>query len=284
MTANETTNEKTSADSASGPAGARTALEHIIQGIKDLRDGLIVVTASAYLLGYVSWAYFAWTHELGLIPALDAQYFLAGIFPTLVIAAFCGLAWIVFLAARSTMRPPSEKLKKLSWILGVVGGVLVIAGLIGLMTLPTPLSILPLVMVLTGTPFLIAEGFVEKGIWHKIYQWFQLFALSIALILLAAILILKYATEWFPNLPHEFGGPSARLVQFDLDTAQLSKPTQTLLLPAGQPAEVSGVQRSRDLYLIFDGGDFVFVSTSASKERIFKIRKSAIDAVFSGGE
>jgi hypothetical protein len=272
-----------SANPASGSDGTRTVLEKTLQGIRDLRDGLIVVTASAYLLGYFSWAHFAWTQELGLIPAIDAQYFLAGIFPTLVVAAFCGFGWLVFLVARWLMRPPTERQKRLGWIFGAGGGILVITGMIGAVTLPTPQSVLATVMIFAGAPFLVAEGFFERGKWHQVYQWLQLVALSIVLVLIAAYLILKYATEWFPNLPYEFGGPSARLVQFDLDTAQLSKPTQTLLLPDGQPVEAAGVQRSRDLFLIFDGGDFVFVTTSASMDRIVKIRKGAINAVFSRG-
>lgn len=54
-----------------------------------LRDGLLVLASILYGLGYLVWSVHAWEQDLGLLPALDAQYFVAGVFPALVfLAAF----------------------------------------------------------------------------------------------------------------------------------------------------------------------------------------------------
>jgi hypothetical protein len=45
-----------------------------------------LVTASIlYAVGYLVWSYHAWRNKLGLLPALDAQYFVAGLAPSVVL-------------------------------------------------------------------------------------------------------------------------------------------------------------------------------------------------------
>ena len=43
-----------------------------------LRDGLLVVGAGLYGIGYLVWSIRAWWEGLGLLPVLSAQYFVAG--------------------------------------------------------------------------------------------------------------------------------------------------------------------------------------------------------------
>lgn len=58
----------------------------------ELRDGFLVIAAVCYSFGYIVWAITAYRNDLGLLPALDFQYFVAGVPPLLV---FLGLYYIV---------------------------------------------------------------------------------------------------------------------------------------------------------------------------------------------
>ncbi len=49
------------------------------------RDGFLVAGASIYGLGYAVWTYNAWDQGLGLLPAIESQYFLAGTVPALIV-------------------------------------------------------------------------------------------------------------------------------------------------------------------------------------------------------
>jgi hypothetical protein len=53
--------------------------EHPLQHLGRIRDGLLVIGALLYGFGYASWAAYAWLNNLGPMPGLDAQYFVAGI-------------------------------------------------------------------------------------------------------------------------------------------------------------------------------------------------------------
>ena len=58
----------------------------------ELRDGFLVIAAICYFFGYIVWAITAYRNDLGLLPALDFQYFVAGVPPLLVLL---GLYYIV---------------------------------------------------------------------------------------------------------------------------------------------------------------------------------------------
>jgi hypothetical protein len=46
-----------------------------------LRDFGLVVIAGTYALGFIIWSFHAVTYNLGLLPIIDSQYFIAGILP-----------------------------------------------------------------------------------------------------------------------------------------------------------------------------------------------------------
>jgi hypothetical protein len=69
-------------------------LEWIKEHLKttgDLRDGLLISASILYVVGYLVWSSNAWQNQLGLLPALDPQYFVAGLVPVVImLAAFIG--------------------------------------------------------------------------------------------------------------------------------------------------------------------------------------------------
>lgn len=56
-----------------------------LKQIGELRDGFLVGVVIVYILGYIVWAFNAWQNNLGLLPAIDFQYFIAGIVPTVLL-------------------------------------------------------------------------------------------------------------------------------------------------------------------------------------------------------
>jgi hypothetical protein len=53
--------------------------------ITALRDGMFVVVPLLYVVGYLVWSFNAWQNHLGLLPALDPQYFVAGLAPVIIV-------------------------------------------------------------------------------------------------------------------------------------------------------------------------------------------------------
>lgn len=67
--------------------GLRTRVADGLSGIGAVRDGLLVSATVLYVVGYAVWSYNAWQNKLGLLPALDPQYFIAGVVPIVVVAS-----------------------------------------------------------------------------------------------------------------------------------------------------------------------------------------------------
>ena len=66
----------------------------IFSSLGDIRDGILVGASALYLLGYFGWAVFAWGFQLGVAPAFQAQYFVAGL-PLLVVVALATAAAVL---------------------------------------------------------------------------------------------------------------------------------------------------------------------------------------------
>src|SRR2546422_6485383 len=64
-------------------------------GLGEARDDLLVIAAALYGVGYLVWALHASRYNLGLLPAIESQYFIAGIAPTLVIVVAYKLTVLV---------------------------------------------------------------------------------------------------------------------------------------------------------------------------------------------
>jgi hypothetical protein len=68
-----------------GEALARVQVLQRVQSIGQARDGLLVLAGTLYVSGYVVWSINAWKNNLGMLPALDSQYFVAGVIPTMIL-------------------------------------------------------------------------------------------------------------------------------------------------------------------------------------------------------
>jgi hypothetical protein len=79
------------ADPGSSARPAERGLLPLLGTIGGLRDAMLVGAGTMYILGYMTWSTSAYVQGLGLLPAVDAQYFMAGIVP----AAILGLGGLM---------------------------------------------------------------------------------------------------------------------------------------------------------------------------------------------
>lgn len=74
-------------------------------GFTEHKTALAFAAGIIYVLGYLTWAWHAWRNGLGMLPALEAQYFVAGAVPFIIIL-------LVYCAIRVSL---SFRLKYTKW-------------------------------------------------------------------------------------------------------------------------------------------------------------------------
>ena len=94
------------------------------------RDAALVLISVDYLLGYFSWSFYAAQNDLGLLPALDTQYLVAGVLSTMILAGRVVLAVMHVWSSRWTATDPSENRHRVGAILSSLGGAFVLAGVV----------------------------------------------------------------------------------------------------------------------------------------------------------
>ena len=72
-------------DSGNSAGQAKRGLLPFLSTVGDVRDALLVGAGTVYILGYVTWSISAYSQGLGLLPALEAQYFMAGVVPAVIL-------------------------------------------------------------------------------------------------------------------------------------------------------------------------------------------------------
>jgi hypothetical protein len=262
----------------------RSKPEALIGRLGALRDGLLLLAGILYLFGYISWAVYALTNRIGLVPVLDAQYFTAGIVPALIFLLFALSVRVLRAFQKWLKGPASKKNETVQKILFYVAlAIMLVFGALKLAfrkSSPEWVSWMPFFV---GAVFLLA-AFLGRAKGDRFMQLMGLFLIWSYTILGALWLVLGYNIELFPRLPAELGGPRPRCAHLDLDRSQLS--VETLRQLAGNPAAPADqpVLRSVPLYLIFDGSDYVFLAARSDSlsptNPVYRIRKDAVKGVF----
>lgn len=123
---------------------AFTEVTSCVGWLAGARDKILVAGAGIYILGYIVWAFNALVNELGLLPAADLQYFVAGLVPAgtlilfyialrlLLAAAIRGSRWFVGWCdplRRATRVAIRQRRKMFRWGTAITGLTLMVAGL-----------------------------------------------------------------------------------------------------------------------------------------------------------
>jgi hypothetical protein len=214
------------------------------------RDGLLIVGATLYGAGYVSWSFYAWVRHLGPVPAFESQYFIAGVPVVIVILAgwrvgisvsrFYTAAWPRWFRSRP---------ERTQWIIAV--GVLMITiedfsflmlngwsgrgsgdlgrlllGYFGTMGL--------------GLVFLLFRFPGAAGV-HPVVDKFANYQASaivhIYITMTAVLFAVLYLVVLYPKLPQSFGGAAPRPALLDVLVERL--PESTIQMLAGRAARTN---------------------------------------------
>lgn len=268
-----------------------------------LRDGLLVTAVIVYILGYLVWSLNAWVNNLGLLPALDFQYFVAGIFPALLI-------WLVYIGVGNGRRlsknftkwfDPDAKgkvryLRRFMrlinhlfwWTLGVkiilqqieeigIANVDIFSGIQVDISIRTILFIA--VFVLVMLPFYFVTGLTKFSHLESLLYCY--------VVLIGAFVVGLgfYTFAIYPQLPQALGGLRPRCVYLDVKKGEMSNGTLKDIFPVDAIKSSSEVVRSVKVDIFFSGGEFIRVRPHVENQgvtpRVYKIRKDIVQTVVS---
>jgi hypothetical protein len=185
-----------------------------IDTVTGLRDAALLVGGAVYVFGYVTWAVYAAQYQLGPLPALDTQYFVAGIVPLLSTVGVLGAVWLMNRRWRPVLvrMPPKRRFL-------VTFPILALGALLTLFS--THIGVLIGFLLLVGV---IAAG--EED-WLGIRsattrRWLETTFFAGIGIMVAVL----YAMFGFAEIPPELGGGAPRCAYLEIDASAVGAGSQ----------------------------------------------------------
>jgi hypothetical protein len=233
-----------------------------------------MIAAFIYFLGYLCWSLFAWERGMGLAPVLDAQYFIAGAFPGLLVASTVLLikGLIRLTKRRAGERSPTKIL--IGSILSLASfAVLILFSIVECVSKKDDSGISS-ILIFAWLGLFSCSGYLVGGRWQRlvlpILAWFY-----------GPLTILwlygSYMGKVFPAWPQELGGPRPQRVELDIDRTKVSATTMGLLSSA--PSDGEQVVRTRQVYLISLNSDYALLQMSPSilpTNQILRLGREAV--------
>jgi hypothetical protein len=292
--------------------------------LTDWKPLLLLTAGGIYAAGYGARAVHAWDSSLGILPALDFQYFVAGVFLLVPL----GVLGLVVLSARGVLRRwvAAERLHK-NWrertdqVLAAmtVGGIFLFGLILGLGRLGVHFErfavVLPYISVIGFFILLvlnIARGDDGKalpieadaiqvrsrprgaGAWIiMIFGSLGLFSswlagITILLgIALFVVVVPLFGVVLLPHWPQELGGAMPRCQVLDVEVKRLSPQLAGDLFDGAVPPLASEVRRTRELAVHFSNSEFMIIRLPASpgiRSRTLELKRAAVVATMSCSE
>lgn len=251
-----------------------------ITKLGDLRDGLLLVTAAIYGLGYLVWSLHAWSEGLGLLPALEPQYLAAGTIPALML----GLAWLGRRVPGRVVDWIREKVENASsasrTAYSVASWACFVAGFLLLKFPDRFRASLQLPAACSGLVLLIIGSLLNRpGRLEKILMYLYVGVYFVGFMAL-------YLFSIYPSLPEEFGGVRPRCAYVDVVKGQISGSARKDLLPDSSVQSEDVVVKSARLRVFFSGSEFMLVKPypedgkiPATKPKLYELKKSVVQTV-----
>ena len=203
----------------------------LLKALGDIRDGFLITLSILYFLGYLIWSINAWRYNLGLLPALNAQYIVAGAIPAIVIVIFFFLLRAIHTLIRKAenwLKEYEEKILKQRDQKGI--GIFRAGMVIGLRAGLSPMD----------------DEFINNVI--------------STIVILGIVVIYLYAIVAYPTFPQEFGGVRPRCAFIDVLPSQVSNETLAALLPSGTTNTITHVIRSEKVNVFYYTKDFMLLA------------------------
>ena len=275
-----------------------------------VRDGFLVLAGVFYLFGYLVWAINAYKNHLGLVPALEFQYFVAGIIPV-VILSIVVLLVIGYVRVKSNIQSwlgprVAGKRRFLRWILVYLWlfslGFLYVSfsdwfeRVTGAFLMRTGLGVVP-VLLFTILTLLLPPSDTRKvddtsakhslratvkhslrALLEAIRGWFDILGRVYAVFFVLVFPVFAFfffVERVYPKIPQEFGGALPRSACLDLVKTELSKTTLADLAEPGAAADDT-ILRSTQVELLFSGSGMLVVRKNG---RVYEITRSAVQSI-----
>ena len=232
--------------------------------------------ALVYALGYLTWAFVLWEHDIGFPPALEGQYLIAGLVPAailgLVVLLVAGLLRLLVLIRKDATEFRIRSAKRLQGLATVrsLGGFVCLAVLSD--------STAGGLLIVTGM-----LGFVGSWMFatSRLDRWAArgtIWYLIVASPFLCFVPLQWYATRLSVHLPAEFGGPVIKRVRLDIAPAEFS--AETLSLFGIQPASGADTLRTGPLRVMMVPGDLLVVMAGDGTKPVpVRIRSDLVRAI-----
>lgn len=252
----------------------------------DQRPGVLAIGTALYVLGWGVWAVNAWRLGLGMLPAVEAQYLMAGAPPLAILAA----AWLGVRYFRrglergvSWLNRPGAPL----WRRIVVAAIATISAS-AFATVCTvwwdvdppawKMGIVFALMFISLAAITLTFG-SGAGREHEVLPRLQRWLSANGGITMAAVFAIALYVRVFAEIPQEFGGLQPRCAALDVDAEKLSAET---LKDLRRDTAAARVVRTRRMEIDFATNDFTLVRPFGG-ERVYRLDSGAISAMMSCG-
>lgn len=269
----------------------------IFKALGGIRDGLLVSISITYLVGYATWCIVAWSNGLGLVPAIDAQYFVAGV-P--VIIFFGAMVFTVQLLKKTVFSwwPNFFDHRKLYqqwlifWFILVIMFISIFLGTPQLKLLYTQQGVesitlkMSLVIAVLGILFMRTPVSISASR-HDRFDHFHNFLKKAYIYLFVPLLffaiIIFYVSNIYVKIPQIFGGGKPRSAQLELLADKVSAETINEIGTVKYLKSGSRIIRTRDIQILSKVGDTLLIKftepDSASEKKRLELSRSAVVAI-----
>lgn len=256
-----------------------------LRQLGDYRDAVLVCASFVYLLGYVSWAFYAGRYGLGMVPVLDAQYLVAGLVPTLIVGVAAILVAMQLRFAAWASREPSDRRLRIGSYLSALAIVAILGAALAGMVFDR-MGKRSAEGVSTGIAAVAAYGLMAGALLQgsrgsKFFRLYGLGVLWLVIALMPVLMTLGYLEKVFPRLPASLGGPAPRCVVMDVVAADLSPSALALMSRQGAARDTTPVVRTREVDLLFSTSEAVtFRLPGAARDApVYSLAKRSIVGV-----
>ena len=245
-----------------------------LEKLGQVRDGLLVLLSTLYGAGYLAWALFAWIHELGPLPAVDAQYFMAGFPPLLLFLGTFFLArYATSFYAQAWPNWVVRQPKRRRLVLFAAAGAVLLSTLVHSIVRDNDwdlIAILPIALLVPGVISRKPNPYLASTVIYPVT-------------LTAGLIAGLYYVAWFfPKMPQELGGARPLCALLDLDADALSRHTLEELNQWKPLAAQSGIIRSQEVRVLFAGSDTLMINACGwrvTRHCMVELRRDAVAAI-----
>jgi hypothetical protein len=249
-----------------------------LKRLGELRDPLLLAGGGLYVLGYVVWSVHALNEGLGLLPALELQYLLAGSLLVLIFLAALILGFGVLrldLMADSWEHSPRLSVRLVGRTIFWVAVVAITAAAFTLVALADAVIAWIVFLALMAVGYLLLQFFPKLE--QRVDQRYEHSLVALVGFVLAYGAAVFYLVIVYPNVPQELGGVKPRCGYLDVARADAS-PSLAQELLAGRTQSL--IVRSRKLSIFFSSGDaYIVRAQNLEGAHTYEVRKDIVKSV-----